>query len=272
MGAQALQGGKFYGSILRKRECHEAIFTELQHASPRKLPSHSHELAFFAIQLAGDYRERYGREQVDYAPFTVAFRPAGTPHQDEIGPRGVKLFEIELKPRWQTWIQQCSGSLTTACDDRRGGEMLWLGLQLLHETREPSVDQLQTESLLTELVGRAARLNHETKQAPRWLERVVEKLYCEFRERLTLSDLATEAGVHPVHLSRVFREFQQVGIGEFVRRLRIQSACRMMLAAEMSLTEIALETGFADQSHFTRAFRKVTGVSPTIFRRSCLQA
>src|SRR5690349_18328466 len=84
--AQHMGAGNFFGAIHGVREQCGAIFTDVRHASPRKLPRHSHELAFFALVLNGHYRERCGRSEGQYSPFTLMFRPAGVPHQDEIGP------------------------------------------------------------------------------------------------------------------------------------------------------------------------------------------
>jgi len=141
-------------------------------------------------------------------------------------------------------------------------------MKLFRETRQPKAQcDLSIESLLAELLAAASRLPQEgVKASPYWLDRVVDKLESEFRERLTLDELSKEAGVHPVHLSRVFRKYKREGIGEYVHRLRIRAACQQMLVPEISLAEIALGAGFADQSHFTRAFHKVTGTSPGAFR------
>jgi AraC family transcriptional regulator len=123
------------------------------------------------------------------------------------------------------------------------------------------------ETLLAEMLGAVARKPQENiKDAPPWMNRIVDKLRTECCERLTLDELGYEAGVHPVHLSRVFRKVVGEGIGDFVHRLRIRAACEQMLIPEITLAEIALATGFADQSHFTRTFRKVTGLSPGTFR------
>lgn len=263
----ALGGGKFYGSVLRKEERYDAILTELQHGSARKLPAHTHELAFFALQLEGDYREQYRQQLKEFGPLTIAFRPAGIPHQDEIGPRGVRLFEIEIRPVWQKRLQDCSGGLDQAFDDCGGGALVWLGIKLFLETRESQPDELCAESLLSELVANVAHLPHENaKSSPSWLNRVVDKLNSQYCERLTLDELGQEAGVHPVHLSRVFRNCVGEGIGEYVHRLRIQAACRQMVIPHHTLADVAIETGFADQSHFTRAFRRLTGMSPGAFR------
>jgi AraC family transcriptional regulator len=112
----------------------------------------------------------------------------------------------------------------------------------------------------------AARIPRETSHRPAWLSRIVERLAVEYAERLTLDELSREAGVHPVHLSRVFRKCVGEGIGEYVHRLRVRAACEQILEPEISIAEVSLALGFADQSHFTRAFRRVTGMTPAAFR------
>jgi AraC family transcriptional regulator len=141
-------------------------------------------------------------------------------------------------------------------------------MKLFREVHGTAVaDDLCVESLLSELMAAAARMPHTEKgQSPGWLGRVIEKLATEYAERLTLDDLSREAGVHPVHLSRVFRKFVGEGIGEHVHRLRVRAACEQMRVPEISIAEISLALGFADQSHFTRAFRRVAGMTPTAFR------
>jgi AraC family transcriptional regulator len=69
-----------------------------------------------------------------------------------------------------------------------------------------------------------------------------------------------------VHLSRVFRRCVGEGIIDYVHRLRVRAACEQMLAPEASLADLSFNNGFADQSHFTRSFRKITGMTPAAFR------
>ncbi len=270
--SSTLTGGNFYGAIQHRHEQYGAIFTDLQHSSPRRLPSHAHELPFFALLLDGSYGERYGRQSAQYGPFTVMYRPSGIPHQDEIGPRGVRFFEIEIRPSWRERLADCSASLNVAHDDCGGGALLWLAMKLFRETHgDGASHDLCVESLLAELLAQAAQIPRETfHDAPPWLTRVVDKMQVEYCNRLTLDDLSNEAGVHPVHLSRVFRKCKREGIGDFVHRLRIRAACEQMLCRDRTLADISFSTGYADQSHFTRAFRKITGMSPAKFRRAVI--
>jgi AraC family transcriptional regulator len=134
-------------------------------------------------------------------------------------------------------------------------------------------DELTVESLLAEILSHAARSSQrESRHAPGWVTRILDKLQTEHCRRLTLDELAREAGVHPVHLSRVFRRCVGEGIGDHVHRLRVRTACEQMLAPEASLADVGFTTGFADQSHFTRSFRRITGMTPAAFRSAFVRS
>lgn len=267
-GENRLGSGQFFGGVHKRRVMAGAIFTDLRHPVPRKLPEHSHELPFFGLLLNGYYGERYGREQKQFAPLSLMFRPAGIPHQDEIAPGGLRFFHLELHATWKTRLAECSGDLSRAKEDAQGGPMFWLAMRLFRESlAAESVDEFSVTALLAELVGQAARLvAEEKKEAPAWLGRVLAKLREEHCRTLTLEELSTEAGVHPVHLSRVFRRFQREGIAEYTHRLRARTAATLLRNPETPLAEIGFACGFADQSHFTRSFRRITGHTPHAFR------
>ena len=265
---QHVGAGSFFGAIHGKHEQCGAIFTDVRHCSPRKLPMHSHELSFIALLLDGLYGERCGRQQAQFGPFSVMFRPAGIPHKDEIGPSGVRIYEIELRPIWQKRLADCSAALDTPRDDIGGGPLLWLGMKLFREVQASAApEELTIESLLAEILSHAARSSQrESRHCPSWLSGILDKLKTEHCRRLTLEELAREAGVHPVHFSRVFRRSVGEGISEHVHRLRVHTACERMLDRRTSPAELSLSSGFADQSHFTRSFRKITGMTPVAFR------
>jgi AraC family transcriptional regulator len=73
--------------------------------------------------------------------------------------------------------------------------------------------------------------------------------------------------VHPVYLARSFRERYGVSVGEYVRRLRLDWAAAQLSATETPVATVAAEAGFADQSHFTRAFKRHMGLTPGRYRR-----
>jgi AraC-like DNA-binding protein len=74
--------------------------------------------------------------------------------------------------------------------------------------------------------------------------------------------------LHPVYLARSFRERYGVSIGEYLRRVRLDWAAAQLAATETSLAVLAADAGFADQSHFTRAFKRHAGLTPARYRRA----
>jgi AraC family transcriptional regulator len=113
------------------------------------------------------------------------------------------------------------------------------------------------------------RTGDSERQPPRWLHQVRELLQDRFAENLTHDVVAAAAGIHPVHLARVFRRHCGCTLGDYVRKLRVDFAARQLIATDESLAGIAIAAGFSDQSHFTRTFNGQTGMTPAAFRRSC---
>ena len=106
----------------------------------------------------------------------------------------------------------------------------------------------------------------EEKSRPTWLNRALELLHESFRESLTLEEIARQVGVHPIHLSRVFRRHFGCTMSEFMNRLRVQFVCRELSRDCTELAIVASDAGFADQSHLGRIFKSCTGQTPGEFR------
>ena len=100
------------------------------------------------------------------------------------------------------------------------------------------------------------------------IERAREIIHAHFSDKLTLSAIAESIGVHPVYLAREFRNRYNCTIGGYIRHLRIQFACRQMANSDVTVAEIASAAGFFDQSHFSRTFKRLTGSTPTNYRKN----
>jgi AraC family transcriptional regulator len=105
------------------------------------------------------------------------------------------------------------------------------------------------------------------RQAPRWLAGARELLRARCADGIRISAVAAAAGVHPVHLIRTFREFFCATPGEYVRRCRLERAARLLADSDVSLVDVALESGYADQSHFSKAFKRQFAIAPSQYRR-----
>jgi AraC family transcriptional regulator len=104
--------------------------------------------------------------------------------------------------------------------------------------------------------------------APIVLRRCIEYLQANLDADIRLADLAQEAGMSRSHLIRTFRQSTGKTPHQFLLERRIEKAQMQMRQKVLSLTEIALATGFANQHHLSRVFRRLTGLTPSQFRLS----
>lgn len=264
---QHLHAGEYYGSVLRRRQFHGVVMSEVKHPQPRALPQHSHEFGFFSFFLNGDYEEWYGRQTVTHKPKTLMWHPASLHHQDAVGQRGCHFFNTEVSA---SWLERLRDHAAIVSDPfvLPQAEAGWLMMRLYKEFNSADEgSELAMEGLLLELLALLARRQSSVEQQkPLWLRRVEARLRDEFAGKLTMTELAAEAGVHPVHLATTFRRFHHTTVSEFVQQLRVEAACEMMREPAASLSEIALQLGFADQSHFSRIFHRLTGMPPKAWR------
>ena len=103
------------------------------------------------------------------------------------------------------------------------------------------------------------------------MPRVLAYLRRNSANRVTLEDAAAQAHLSPAYFSRLFRQRTGRTFSDYVTRLRVEHAKRLLCSPELDMAEIAAQTGFYDQSHLTHAFKSVTGGTPGSFRRRRLR-
>lgn len=105
----------------------------------------------------------------------------------------------------------------------------------------------------------------EKNTVPRWVRIVREFLSDNWNREISLQQIGQVAEIHPVTVSKYFARYFGCSLGEYRRRLKIERALEFMKSSGKSLTEIACLCDFFDQSHFIRAFKEATGLSPKQF-------
>jgi AraC family transcriptional regulator len=248
------------------------VLTETRHPAGARIPPHAHRNAYFCFVRRGTYAETFGRDSRDCGPLTVAFHTPDETHSERMAGNEVRSLNLEVTAGWLRRVCEGTPALCRPLDCR-GGRPAWLAARLYHEFRwGDAASRLMIEGLLLEVAAELTRTAAPAASAPSWLRRVRDLLRERFREHLAPAELAAEAGTHPVHLMAVFRRHVGCSVGEFVRRCRVEFAASRLATPGVSLAEVAAESGFADQSHFTRVFKRTTGLTPAAFRRALATA
>lgn len=126
------------------------------------------------------------------------------------------------------------------------------------------------EDLLLEIY-RKYLVEKRSNKKPGWVSELRDIIQDSIDSDLTLSlkEVSDNLEVHPAYLSREFSKyFDGHNFGDYLRKLRIDRAIKFMSETNYSMSEIAYLTGFSDQSHFTRIFKKHVGMIPSAYKKS----
>ena len=256
-----LANGEFYGRTLAARSTRHLNLVLTRYCAGQRLPEHAHERPYLALVARGSFREEVDGVGYDCAAGSLILNTVGAVHSDRFLSEGTEVLNVELAPEWLD---------TLRADGWDDGRPVW-------STRPPArrrVNGLRRElacrdglstfvidGLCAELLALATRAAGRGS-APPWL-RGIERLLAErFRHPPGLTELGRLADVSPSRLARAFRLRHGCSVGAFARRLRVAHAREAVLRTRRELAEIALESGYADQSHMIREFRRHLGCTP----------
>ncbi|NOT60765.1 MAG: helix-turn-helix transcriptional regulator [Acidobacteria bacterium] len=260
--------GSYYGETLRRRQVAGLELTERVYSPGYQTPKHTHKQALFCYVMQGSYTENYGGKVRECHASTLLFHPPGELHAEHFHDAGGHSFIVEMTPDWMAQTKQ---HLTVADNSAhfQGGAFELLSRKLYREFTQPDeASSLIIEGVVMEMLGETVRHANakEYCHSPGWLRQARELVHERFTENLTLTEIAGNVGVHPVHLAQTFRKTYQCTVGEEMRKLRIEYACRALANSDQPIVEIALAAGFCDQSHFTRTFKSALGITPSQYR------
>jgi AraC family transcriptional regulator len=229
---------------------------------PEQVLTHTHQDAHFILVTGGDYVSAAGRP---CSGPVLIYNPPGTTHRDHFERGRGSFFAISLAPEYvAAALRGTSVPAGPRCLTAPAQHALAMRIAA---ACTGDVATLSLDSLCMELLGSMDMGPQRRPVAPpRWLESAVELLHDRYREELTIAGIAAAVGVHPIHLARTFRRYLRCSPGEFARFRRLEQAAALLLHSARPLAEVALSSGFADQSHFSRVFARYFGVPPGQYR------
>jgi len=253
-----------------RNRCSGAEFTLAESIYPAglRMPIHDHEPAYLSLVLKGAYTETSNTGERTCKPSTIVFHPPGDQHAVDFHNAEVRIFRVEIKSAWLERTREYGG-VPESSTDCQGGLISSLCRRLYGEFQSSDVcSPLSIEGLMLEITAELSRrqLKRVETAPPRWLTEARDTVSANISEPPSLDTLAQKVGVHPVSLAREFRRHYRCTMGEYVRRLRIEIACQQLSNSEATLSTVATNAGFYDQSHFANTFRRYTGMTPTQYR------
>jgi AraC-like DNA-binding protein len=224
--------------------------------------THYHPEARIVLPLRGVFDTRHGPRLLAVNRSAAIYRPAGDMHRDNY-PAPTGCLALLLPDRdsipsvTQPFVMQDGGLGGIAQALRR--EM----------TVRDSASGLVLEglALLAASIVLHRRPLEETGK-PRWIRTVREQLEERYADPPSLADLARAVDRDAAYVAATFKRIYGSSVGVYLRQLRLWQARRAMDSdPHLSLSQVALQCGYADQSHFTRHFRRLFSITPGEYRR-----
>jgi AraC family transcriptional regulator len=255
--------------VLKAREVSGLQLKDGIYSANTTVPGHLHQQAVFCIALNGICNEIYVGATRTYEAFTVEFLPPGQCHSLHFPFADMRAFSVNVPPHWLERAREYSLTINDSVHSHHG-MLSRLMMKLYGEfAQTDEASSLAIEGLALEMLAEVSRRQVKSERTrPRWLAQAMEILHDGFSARLTVTQVASMVGVHPVHLTREFRRFHRCTVGDYIRHLRIEQASRELRTSNNSLAAIAAGAGFSDQSHFSRTFKRFTGMTPAKYRET----
>ncbi len=247
---------------ITKTENRTIRFYDFHYGPHQKFPLHVDKKPRISIVLNGKVKERAGRTEIFGEASSVVIKPGEVLHDNEFGPQGARLFSVVVHPQLARLFE----------DHEFFKEWRWYHANQMANFVTKYLQRLKiSEDLVSETIDFVASLsNQETSEEgspPSWLNHIIEQIHDEPQKNYSVQDLAQSAGVHPVYMARVFQKHLKCGVKEYIHQTRLKMIISALSDGKSPLVEVALETGYADQSHMSRFFKNATGISPGAFRR-----
>jgi AraC family transcriptional regulator len=254
----ALNRGKHLSEIFALPNDAASVYVSTHFELGRSDLLHYHDEPHLTFIFGGgviDKRQTFEKER--FGGDLMFFR-AGEAHQTISKIFPTKYVSLQFQPDFFKQNPHLESSVEKNFSAKISLLKIYRELTINDEFSAPSL-----EILLQNLIDSPA----DGKVFPNWLKKIIELLNDRWNEEISLEDLARAAEVHPKTISKYFPRFFGCTLGEYRRKIKVEKSLALIKSAEFSLTDIAYQCDFYDQSHFTKTFKNLTGFLPKEFQK-----
>jgi len=262
---------EFYGEVTRTRKLNHFTIINNYFSSVKQTPPHFHSDSYLCFINNGNFETSSENMKLCCSTGDFIVHPAGYKHFNNFLSDNSDCINISFSEKYLNKLPERK-SLLSRFRRLRNPAMNGIIGKIIHELKfNDNFSELIIEGYILELLGYLGRENHtDSTRFPGWIKHIFEYLNDNYANQFTLDDIASQVNMHPAYIVNAFKTHTGCTMGGYVRKIRIQNACNN-LSTGISLSQLALECGFSDQSHFNRSFKKETGLTPLVYRKKILK-
>ena len=257
---------KFLGNTYQTIEFAGVTATETEY-DYKFIDRHYHENHYFSLTTFGNCCESNKHGTLESSPDTLIFHNCEEPHSNTKTDL-TRGFQVEISHDWCRKFEMRFDELPKSSIVLNPSVKLHFYNIYKESKLSDDTSNLTIDALLLQMFETMSGVESVwTSTKPLWVNKVDELLHDNFDQPLSLQYLSDELNLHSAHLSREFSKYFYCNFSEYVRKIRIEKSLNLLRNNQLTLTEISLMCGFADQSHFIRSFKTFHGITPKHFRK-----
>jgi AraC family transcriptional regulator len=252
--------GEFLGREITRRSAPGFIVTFRRSGSGQiDAKPHCHSTPHLLLPLdRGYWSEADGFDESH--PSQLIYTPADTCHRDSMVHFGGRYLSISVDaPIIESTVPRLSHpvALSRPIAARVAHCVAW------RTVKRDLTDLFLEEACLT-LVGELHRSERSRDYAcPPWLRQVIEIVHGRGDSLPSISTIGEMIGIHPVHITRVFRLRYGIPLSKYILSIRVQHAMAALRSGKTTVGMVAANNGFTDQSHLCKSFKAILGITPS---------
>lgn len=262
-----LTKGNYYGSQNGEKSFNGILLSEYDYLTPRT-DWHYHENPYFMYVLRGNMKDCNTRKETLCPAGSLMFNNWQEEHYGSKHSLDAGGFHLEFEKKWFD-DNDIDSDLFEGSRLIQNPKVHLLFAKLYYEFKlQDDYSPVTVELLLLQISETISKLTFQDKQSiPPWVEHLKELLHYD-NSSLSLQYLAEQLNIHPVHISRAVPKYFSMSLGEYIRQNKIKKTIPLLLNKDQSLTSIAYDVGFSDQSHFNRVFKSAFDMNPSLYRKN----
>lgn len=255
-----LKANKYFGITTESLRTENFNISLTNHSANSNISLHSHDKPYLCLLASGTYKEESNNADI-ITQGEVLYRTANYEHSNSFSNKGGLCLNIEIN-NYQHFTTLNELQLPIKVSKQKGTIELY---KLLYGLKQGLSNDILNIYCYESMIAVINVFN--SNGDINWVKKVKELINDNPLANISLDKLSMEFSLHPNYIVRKFKEVTGFKLSEYLTKIRLEESIRQLINNEENITSIALESGFYDQSHFNKNFKKQITTTPYHFRK-----
>ena len=255
-----LKENQYFGITTESLRTENFTISMTNHLANSNISVHAHSKPYLCLLASGTYKEESNTSDI-ISQGEVLYRTANYEHSNSFSNKGGLCLNIEMNDCEQIMTLN-ELHLPSKVSKQKGVIELYKLLYALKQGLPNDVINIYCYESMIAVIN-----VFNGKGDLNWVKKMKERIDDNPIETISLDKLSIEFSLHPNYIVRKFKEITGFKLSEYLTKIRLEHSVKYLLSNEENITTIALESGFYDQSHFNKNFKKLLDTTPNHFRK-----